>query len=600
MGAGVRRNIGLTVAMLVVVASTGGGYWWMKNRIQNSQAAATPVVAGPVPVQVLQVRPAPIRNVVTYAGAIQASRQVSIAPRAAGQIAAIYVDVGSVVRAGDAVAALDQGTMPALLLQAQANLDAADAKSRLTQQGPTTSEIATATQALLTAQNAVVTNQTVLDGLLARATSASDATRLRQQVDAMTAQRQTAQRDFDAATTGPAADADPANARIRAAVADLDTALRGRCGNLGNRDDCAAAATTASNVRDLVSVIERRATNVTVSLESALASYVALASASATARIGDTVFRLLQSTAALPGLNARLTNLAFSLSGAAGTPTDDQIANATRARDAANAAVVSARDRLDTLSAGATNSDLQAARATVSQAQAQLAIARANLDQTVLRAPFDGVIAQKMLDVGAPVSTTTPVFTLTTVAVEVHLTVDETRATQIRPDMPAEAEVPGYPSKLFRARVAGVAPTGDTRAHTFDVKVFVEDPAGQLQPGMCAQVGIVLAQRSDAIQLPVATVVQQGQTSRVFAVVDGKAVARVVRVGVTDGANIEIVEGVAVGDSIVVFGQNTLRDGQAVLVATPPAGPGGAPRPQGSGTPGAGTPRPQPSSTTAP
>src|SRR5437870_2275365 len=81
------------------------------------------------------------------------------------------------------------------------------------------------------------------------------------------------------------------------------------------------------------------------------------------------------------------------------------------------------------------------------------------------------------------------------------------------------------------------SPTGDARAHTFDVKVMADDPEGQLKPGMFAQVAIVTAQRNDALLVPNAAVIQQGPSARVFVVANGKAAARPVKVGVSDATN---------------------------------------------------------------
>ena len=74
-----------------------------------------------------------------------------------------------------------------------------------------------------------------------------------------------------------------------------------------------------------------------------------------------------------------------------------------------------------------TDVDLQAAVAAVAQAEAQVALAQANLDQTTVVAPFDGVVSQRLLTAGALASASAPIVVLTSNAVEVHVTVEEAR-----------------------------------------------------------------------------------------------------------------------------------------------------------------------------
>src|SRR5690348_772290 len=100
--------------------------------LTSQGAAPAPQSAAPrAPSAVVRTAPAvpgPISEVFSYAGAIQATDQVSLVPRASGIVASIPVDVGTVVQAGQVLATLDPGTLPDQLAQAQAGLDQAQAK----------------------------------------------------------------------------------------------------------------------------------------------------------------------------------------------------------------------------------------------------------------------------------------------------------------------------------------------------------------------------------------------------------------------------------------------------------------------------------------
>src|SRR5205823_8712520 len=231
-----------------------------------------------------------------------------------------------------------------------------------------------------------------------------------------------------------------------------------------------------------------------------------------------------------------------------------------------------------------TDADLQAAVAGVAQAEASVALAQANLDQTTVVAPFDGVIATRSLTAGAFATQQSPIMILSSAAVEVHVTVEESRVVQVHPGLDVNLTVPAYPDQTFAAKVVTLAPAGDTRAHTFDAKIVPTNQDQRLLPGMFAQVQVIAARKPDAILVPREAVIQQGTQPVVFVNNNGKANQRPVEIGMSDNTSIEIVSGLAAGEQVVVVGQNGLRDGAAIQVANPaPAGGQGGGRQGGQG-----------------
>ena len=111
------RPFRLGLALLVVAGLVVVGVVLVRRSSGSQQAASSS--GAPVPVQVTAAKTGAIRSVLTYSGAIQSSQQVSLAPRLAGQLASVKVDVGTAVKAGDVLATLDPGTLPAQLQQAQ-------------------------------------------------------------------------------------------------------------------------------------------------------------------------------------------------------------------------------------------------------------------------------------------------------------------------------------------------------------------------------------------------------------------------------------------------------------------------------------------------
>ncbi|HEY7042957.1 MAG TPA: efflux RND transporter periplasmic adaptor subunit, partial [Nocardioidaceae bacterium] len=211
-----------------------------------------------------------------------------------------------------------------------------------------------------------------------------------------------------------------------------------------------------------------------------------------------------------------------------------------------------------------TVNDLNAAQAAVDQARSQVAVAQGTLDQTIVVAPFDGVISQRLLAPGSFATTTTPIVALVGADIETHVTVEEARLASFAPGQTVALEVPAYPGVLFPGRVTAVSPTGDTRAHTFDVTIVPTGSDQRLRPGMFAQVDLTVSEKDEAVLVPREAVVQQDGRSVVFVVQDGRARARPVETGISSDQGIEIVSGVTPGDRVVVVGQQGLRDGSAV------------------------------------
>jgi RND family efflux transporter MFP subunit len=210
------------------------------------------------------------------------------------------------------------------------------------------------------------------------------------------------------------------------------------------------------------------------------------------------------------------------------------------------------------------------AQAALAQARAQLELAKVNLDETVLRAPMDGVVAARHVDPGAMVGPGTPIVQIAQmdplrlmVAVPARLLpLLEAGRTWI------EVESDVYPGKTFSATVNRIFPAVDPATRTLRVEVLLENPkehgGWRFRPGMYATAQLTLATSPGALTVPATAVVRVLGRKLVFVVRDGRVVAAEVRTGIRSGADIEIAEGLSEGDEFVVMGQNKLTDGAAI------------------------------------
>jgi RND family efflux transporter MFP subunit len=217
-----------------------------------------------------------------------------------------------------------------------------------------------------------------------------------------------------------------------------------------------------------------------------------------------------------------------------------------------------------------TTEDIQIAAAQVDQAAASLEAARVNQAESTIRAPFNGVVAQRLISAGATVGTNTPIVSLVSKETEIILQVEEARIGQVERNQPAQISVAAYPGETFPGTVASISPTADARSRTFAVRVYPNDPQGRLRDGMFAQVGLQTPARQ-AVLVPVQAIVNRSGRNIVFVVgPDSRVQQREVSVGINDGTNVEVLPGangqtgVQPGEDVAISALDVLSDGTAV------------------------------------
>jgi RND family efflux transporter MFP subunit len=226
------------------------------------------------------------------------------------------------------------------------------------------------------------------------------------------------------------------------------------------------------------------------------------------------------------------------------------------------------------------------ARAGVHSSEASLAVARANLkvaqvalDQTLIRAPFDGVVLTKSANVGDNITpfsqaadTKGAVVTIADMdTLEVEADVAESSLGKIKVGQPCEIQLDAVPDHRFPGVVQRIVPTVDRAKATVLVKIKFLERDDRVLPDMSAKVAFLERAVSAADRQPVTVVPKHALVTRdgaqaVFAVKDGRAVLTRVESGRTIGDLVEV-KGVAVGDKVVVNPRDRLDDGDRVKVA---------------------------------
>lgn len=213
----------------------------------------------------------------------------------------------------------------------------------------------------------------------------------------------------------------------------------------------------------------------------------------------------------------------------------------------------------------------ESARAALEQAQAQRDLARVNLEESFLRAPMDGVVAERYVDPGAMVGSSTPIVRLVQMSpLRLRVSVPARLLPILRPgETPVDVRTDVYPDRAFGSVVERIFPTVDPATRTAPVEILLknerhEDGQWVLRPGMYATAEIRMAIRTSALMVPASSVLRVLDRQIVFVVEGDAARAATVKTGIRSGDQVEITDGLAAGDEFVVMGQNKLTDGVRV------------------------------------
>ena len=224
--------------------------------------------------------------------------------------------------------------------------------------------------------------------------------------------------------------------------------------------------------------------------------------------------------------------------------------------------------------------DLERAEAMSRGTRAQLELLKIRLERTTVRAPFAGVVGARTVSLGDFVGTDTELISLQTIdPMRATFDVPERYAEEVSVGQGIEFQVAALPGQTFRGVVEFVDPVVRLPARTIQVKARVPNPRRNLQAGMFVDVRLATDVRPKAVVVPEEAVVATQAGTTVWAVKDGKVERREVRLGVRSPGEVEILQGVAAGEAVVVGGQAMLQPGAPVM-----ARPKGAPmQPPGGG-----------------
>lgn len=201
-------------------------------------------------------------------------------------------------------------------------------------------------------------------------------------------------------------------------------------------------------------------------------------------------------------------------------------------------------------------------------ARARLVLARKAVADTTVRAPFDGLVGERLVSVGDYVTRGTKIASVLRVSpLRLELTVPAQYVGTVVVGSAVNLEVDAYPGESFVGQVRFVSPALRADTRSLVVEAIVDNLDGRLKPGLFATARIEQAEKTPALLIPASAVQRTATAYRVFVVAGDHVEERLITTAPADGDLVEATSGLTAGDRVVTTGIERLRDGTRVTAA---------------------------------
>lgn len=199
--------------------------------------------------------------------------------------------------------------------------------------------------------------------------------------------------------------------------------------------------------------------------------------------------------------------------------------------------------------------------------EAAFNLASLELDYTQIRAPIDGVVAERFIKLGNTISEGDALFRVTSLdPLVAYLHVPEREYRHIDPGQPVGIEIDALAGERIAAAVSRVSPVVDPQTGTFKITVEIVDTERRIKPGMFGRIGVIYDMHENALQVPRSAIIEDQGAASVFVVEGDRAVRRPVVTGYGNRGMVEINSGLRDGEQVVTVGQASLKNDSRVTV----------------------------------
>lgn len=191
---------------------------------------------------------------------------------------------------------------------------------------------------------------------------------------------------------------------------------------------------------------------------------------------------------------------------------------------------------------------------------------KAQIDKTEIKAPFDGVVGLRYVSNGSYISPTTNIANFQSInPIKVEFSVPERYAGVVQVGDRAIFNVQGQ-EEDFEAIIYAIEPRIDTQTRTIRIRARANNDENKLLPGAFANIELILEEINGAIMIPTIAVIPELQGQKVFVLRDGKVAEQNVRTGIRTESNVQVVDGLAPGDTVLTTGLLQVRTGMPVSI----------------------------------
>lgn len=196
-------------------------------------------------------------------------------------------------------------------------------------------------------------------------------------------------------------------------------------------------------------------------------------------------------------------------------------------------------------------------------------------EKASIKSSLDGMVIKKFLDEGSQVEPSVspmmrvPVIMVANIdTVEVIVNISEKYLGKLKEKAEAKVKVDAYPDEVFLGKITRIAPMVDLATRTSEVEIKITNKEYRLKPGMFARVDIILEKKEDAFIVPIKAVLSENNCKFVFVINGSIARKREIKTGIYQKDSVEIIEGLNVGEDVIIEGNYGLKDGANVLIET--------------------------------
>jgi len=214
--------------------------------------------------------------------------------------------------------------------------------------------------------------------------------------------------------------------------------------------------------------------------------------------------------------------------------------------------------------------EVELARARADTAQSLLATADEDLKDSVLYAPFSGFIVERRMNTGEIFSTLSNQYVfhiVDTGTVKVEMNIFETKKQFLKKGEKVSVTVDAIPGEIFHGMITVVNPLIDSASRKFLVKIEIPNPEFILESGMFSRIQIPEEQKESTILVPAKAVIERNDKKVLFLVENKTAKERSIKIGLVTSDIVEVLDGVAEGEAVIVEGLYAVKDGTSLIIS---------------------------------